>query len=109
MTHQLQMLNGTLERRIDNMETGLQQLDEKVSLIDRKVDHLGNVQMEMFDNQNELGASMKRGHEQLQDQLHKWQGDMKRELLQRGAWHYYGIGCLLISWFIFMLYWTWHA
>tara|TARA_B100000214_G_scaffold361833_1_gene325651 strand:+ start:502 stop:831 length:330 start_codon:yes stop_codon:yes gene_type:complete len=109
MPQQLQMLNGTLERRIDNMETGLQQLDEKISTIDKKVDHLGNVQMEMFDNQNELGETMKRGQQDLQDQLHKWQGDIRKEMLQKGAWHYYTMGCLLISWFIFMLYWLLHA
>jgi len=58
MKSSLQMLDGSMEARINNMETGLQQLDEKVSLIDRKVDHLGNVQMEMFDEQNRMGENL---------------------------------------------------
>ncbi len=106
---QLQMLNGTLERRIDNMETGLQQLDEKVSLIDRKVDHLGNVQMEMFDEQNRMGENLSSELRNQKDQLHKWQAEMKKELYAKGMLNYYGVGCLLIGWFIFMLYWLFHS
>ena len=79
----LQMLDGTLSARIDNMETGLQQLDEKVSLIDRKVDHLGNVQMEMFDEQNRMGENLSAELRNQKEQLNKWQQQMKKELYSK--------------------------
>jgi uncharacterized phage infection (PIP) family protein YhgE len=101
----LQMLDGTLSARIDNMETGLQQLDEKVSLIDRKVDHLGNVQMEMFDEQNRMGENLSAELRNQKEQLNKWQQQMKKELYSKGWLHYWGVGCILVTWFVIMLLW----
>jgi len=102
---QLQLLDGTLSARVSNMENGLTQLDEKVSLIDRKVDHLGNVQMEMFDEQNRMGENLSSELRHQKEQLNKWQSDMKRELYAKGRWHYYGMGCALVGWLLFMLIW----
>lgn len=99
------MLDGTLSARIDNMETGLQQLDEKVSLIDRKVDHLGNVQMEMFDEQNRMGENLSAELRNQKEQLNKWQQQMKKELYSKGWLHYWGVGCILVTWFVIMLLW----
>lgn len=99
------MLDGTLSARIDNMETGLQQLDEKVSLIDRKVDHLGNVQMEMFDEQNRMGENLSAELRNQKEQLNKWQQQMKKELYSKGWLHYWGVGCILVTWFFIMLLW----
>ena len=101
----LQMLDGTLSARINNMETGLQQLDEKVSLIDRKVDHLGNVQMEMFDEQNRMGENLSAELRNQKEQLNKWQQQMKKELYSKGWLHYWGVGCILVTWFVIMLLW----
>lgn len=105
MKSSLQMLDGSMEARINNMETGLQQLDEKVSLIDRKVDHLGNVQMEMFDEQNRMGENLSAELRHQKEQLNKWQQDMKKEIYSKGMLHYWGIGCILVSWFLTMLVW----
>ena len=99
------MLDGTLSARINNMETGLQQLDEKVSLIDRKVDHLGNVQMEMFDEQNRMGENLSAELRNQKEQLNKWQQQMKKELYSKGWLHYWGVGCILVTWFVIMLLW----
>lgn len=101
----LQMIDGTLSARIDNMETGLQHLDEKVSLIDKKVDHLGNVQMEMFDEQNRMGENLSSELRNQKEQLNKWQREMKKDLYSKGMLHYWAVGCILILWFILMLIW----
>lgn len=101
----LQLLDGTLSARVSNMENGLQTLDEKVSLIDKKVDHLGNVQMEMFDEQNKMGENLSSELRNQKEQLSKWQKDMKREMYSKGKWHYIGMGCALVGWFLFMLIW----
>lgn len=102
------MLDGTLSARIDNMETGLQALDEKVSLIDKKVDHLGDVQMEMFDEQNRMGENLSAELRHQKEQLTKWQQQMKKELYAKGWLHYYAVGCILIVWFVIMLLWMLH-
>ena len=69
------------------MEAGITELDEKVSLIDRKVDHLGNVQMEMFDEQNRMGENLSQELRNQKEQLNKWQYDMKKQILSRGRWY----------------------
>ncbi len=101
----LQMMDGSVEARISNMETGLQHLDDKVTLIDRKVDHLGNVQMEMFDEQNKMGENLSSELRNQKEQLNKWQKEMKKELYSKGMLHYWGMGCILLAWFIIMLLW----
>ena len=101
----LQLLDGTLSARVSNMENGLSVLDEKVSLIDKKVDHLGNVQMEMYDDQARMGENLSSELRHQKEQLNKWQSDMKRELYNKGRWHYYGMGCSLIGGLLFMLIW----
>ena len=101
----LQLIDGTLSARVSNMENGLQQLDEKVSLIDKKVDHLGNVQMEMYDDQNRMSENLSSELRHQKEQLNKWQSDMKKELYRNGKWHYYGMGCALLGWLLFMLIW----
>ena len=105
MNSSLQMLDGSMEARINNMETGLQQLDETVSLIDRKVDQLGNVQMEMFDEQNRMGENLSAELRHQKEQLNKWQQDMKKEIYSKGMLHSWGLGCILIIWFLTMLAW----
>ena len=66
-----QLLDGTMEKRLNKMEAGITELDEKVSLIDRKVDHLGNVQMEMFDEQNRMGENLSAELRHQKEQLSK--------------------------------------
>ena len=75
-----QLLDGTMEKRLNKMEAGITELDEKVSLIDRKVDHLGNVQMEMFDEQNRMGENLSEELRHQKEQLSKWQGEMKKQI-----------------------------
>jgi len=100
-----QLLDGTMEKRLVKMEAGITELDEKVSLIDRKVDHLGNVQMEMFDEQNRMGENLSQELRNQKEQLNKWQYDMKKQILSRGRWYYYGLGFILVTWFVLMLNW----
>ncbi len=94
-----------MEKRLNKMEAGITELDEKVSLIDRKVDHLGNVQMEMFDEQNRMGENLSAELRHQKEQLNKWQGEMKKQILNKGRWYYYGLGFILITWFVLMLNW----
>jgi len=101
----LQSLDGTMEKRLHKMEAGINELDEKVSLIDKKVDHLGNVQMEMFDEQNRMGENLSAELRHQKEQLNKWQGEMKKQILTKGRWYYYGLGFILVTWFVLMLNW----
>ena len=105
MLQSVQLLDGTMEKRLNKMEAGITELDEKVSLIDRKVDHLGNVQMEMFDEQNRMGENLSAELRNQKEQLNKWQGEMKKQILNKGRWYYYGLGFILITWFVLMLNW----
>ena len=105
MLQNVQLLDGTMEKRLYKMEAGITELDEKVSLIDRKVDHLGNVQMEMFDEQNRMGENLSAELRHQKEQLSKWQGEMKKQIYSRGRWYYYGLGFILFTWFVLMLNW----
>lgn len=105
MLQSVQLLDGTMEKRLFKMEAGITELDEKVSLIDRKVDHLGNVQMEMFDEQNRMGENLSAELRNQKEQLNKWQGEMKKQIYSRGRWYYYGLGFILVTWFVLMLNW----
>lgn len=101
----VQLLDGTMEKRLYKMEAGITELDEKVSLIDKKVDHLGNVQMEMYDDQNRMGENLSAELRHQKEELGKWQGEMKKQILSRGRWYYYGLGFILVTWFMLMLNW----
>lgn len=102
----LQLLDGTLEHRMSNVEAGLQTLNKKVSKIDKKIDHLGNVQMEMYDDQIKMGDEFRLKLEDQRQELKKWQKEIKKNM--GGPCQCYITIIMLSLWFIFMIHYWWN-
>lgn len=97
----LQMMDGTLEYRMSNVEAGLERLDGKVEKLDKKIDHLGNVQMEMFDEQNRFASEFRGSLADQREEFHAWRQSVKASM---GSKYQYWI-CIgiLILWIILMM------
>lgn len=102
----MQLLDGTLELRMSNVEAGLQTLDKKVSMMDRKIDHIGTVQMEMYDDQVTMGEEFKSKLEDQRLELKRWQEEVKKNM--GGKCQCYMMSLSLILWFIFIIHYWWN-
>lgn len=98
-------MDGTLERRMNNVESGLSSLDEKVTLLDRKIDYLGSVQLEMYDDQTRMGVEFKSQLEDQKKELKKWQMEVKKNM--GGKLQFYTTLLCILLWFIFMFHYWW--
>lgn len=101
----LQLLDGTLEHRMSNVEAGLHTLNKKVNKIDKKIDHLGSVQMEMYDDQIKMGDEFRLKLEDQRQELKKWQKEIKKTM--GGPCQCYITIIMLSLWFIFMIHYWW--
>ena len=97
----LQMMDGTLEYRMSNVEAGLQQLDGKVEKLDKKIDHLGNVQMEMFDEQNRFASEFRGSLADQREEFIAWRRSVRASM--GSNYQYWICICLLIIWIILMI------
>jgi hypothetical protein len=102
----MQLMNGTLEHRMKGVESGLKDLDTKVTVLDRKIDHLGNVQMEMFDDQTRMGNEFKSQLQEQRDELVKWQREVKHKM--GGRCQFYTMLVAICGWLMFMIHYYWH-
>ena len=101
----MELMDGTLERRIGNVESGLMNLDQKVSLMDRKIDYLGSVQLEMYDDQTRMGVEFKSQLEDQRKELKKWQLEVKKNM--GGRLQFYVTLVCIMLWFMFMMNYWW--
>lgn len=106
MTKNMQLIDGTLEYRISNMEAGLNNLDEKVSLMDRKIDHINSVQMEMYDDQTRMGQEFKSQLHEQKLELKRWQNEVRKNMGSK--LQFYVMLICIILWFFFMAHYWWH-
>lgn len=97
----LQMMDGTLEYRMSNVEAGLQKLDGKVEKLDKKIDHLGNVQMEMFDEQNRFSTEFRGSLADQREEFIAWRQSIRTSM--GSNYQYWACIGILIIWTILMI------
>ena len=97
----IQLMDGTLEYRMSNVEAGLQQLDGKVEKLDKKIDHLGNVQMEMFDEQNRFVVEFRGSLADQREEFTAWRKSIRASM--GSNYQYWACIGILIIWTIFMI------
>lgn len=101
-----QLLDGTLEHRMSNVELGLTSLDKKVDLVDRKIDHISSVQISMHQRQEELGRDFRDQLDDQRQQLKLWQKEVKKNM--GGRCQFYTMIITIVLWFFFMLNYWWY-
>ena len=98
----LQLMDGTLEHRMSNVEAGLEALDTKVGNLDKKLDQFGNVQMDMFDEQNRFADEVRGSLADQKEEFAVWRQSVKARM--GGHLQYWGCVVLLVIWILLMLF-----
>lgn len=98
-----EILDGTVEKRLVNVEEGIKILDNKVTRLDSKLDTYGQVQYEVVEGVNALKREVT--HQRVE--LEKWQSEVKRKM--GGKWSFYGSTMGVVGWAIIMIYLWLHS
>jgi len=93
-------LDGTFAYRMTQVESGLKELDTKVTLIDDKMNHVIDMQQEHAEETKESLSGLRSSLEQQRDELAKWQRAVRK---QQPLWKTVLAVVLLISWVVWML------
>ena len=93
-------LDGTFAYRMQQVETGLKDLDTKVSLIDEKMSHVIDMQVEHAEETKESLSGLRVTLEQQRDDLAKWQRAVRT---QQPMWKTIIAVVLLITWVMWMI------
>ena len=93
-------LDGTMAYRMQQVETGLKQLDTKVTRIDDKMNHVIDMQKEhAAETANSLG-DLKSTIEDQRAELAKWQKNMRQ---QQPLWKTALSVVILLLWLVWMI------
>ena len=93
-------LDGTFAYRMQQVETGLKELDTKVTLIDDKMNHVIDIQHEHAEQTKESLSGLRTSLEQQRDELARWQRAVRR---QQPLWKTILVVVFLLTWVIWMI------
>lgn len=93
-------LDGTFAYRMHQVETGLKELDTKVTLIDDKMNHVIDLQNEHAEETKESLTGLRTSLEQQRDELARWQRAVRR---QQPLWKTILAVVFLLTWVIWMI------
>jgi len=93
-------LDGTFAYRMSQVESGLKELDQKVTRIDDKMNHVIDLQQEHAAETKESLSGLRTTLEQQRDELTRWQKQMRR---QQPIWKTALAIAILITWLVWML------
>lgn len=93
-------LDGTFAYRMQQVETGLKELDTKVTLIDDKMNHVIDIQHEHAEQTKESLSGLRTSLEQQRDELARWQRAVRR---QQPLWKTILAVVFLLTWVIWMI------
>ena len=93
-------MDGTMAYRMQQVETGLKQLDSKVTRIDDKMDHVIHMQKEHAEETTSSLTDLKDTIEDQRAQLAQWQKSMRQ---QQPAWKTGLAVGILFLWLIWMI------
>jgi FtsZ-binding cell division protein ZapB len=93
-------LDGTFAYRMQQVETGLKELDTKVSRIDDKMNHVIDLQEEHAQETKESLSGLRSSLEMQRDELARWQRHVRQ---QQPMWKTVLAVVLLITWVVWMV------
>lgn len=93
-------LDGTFAYRMQQVESGLKELDTKVTLIDDKMNHVIDLQHEHAEQTKESLSGLRTSLEQQRDELARWQRAVRR---QQPLWKTILAVVFLLTWVIWMI------
>jgi len=93
-------LDGTFAYRMQQVETGLKDLDTKVTRIDDKMNHVIDMQHEHAEETKESLSGLRSSLEMQRDELARWQKSVRN---QQPLWKTIVSVVLLITWVVWML------
>ena len=93
-------LDGTFAYRMQAVETGLKELDTKVTRIDDKINHVIDMQAEHAEETKESLTGLRSSLEMQRDELARWQRSVRQ---QQPLWKTVLAVILLITWVIWMV------
>ena len=93
-------LDGTFAYRMSQVESGLKELDQKVTRIDDKMNHVIDLQQEHAEETKESLTGLRTTLEQQRDELTRWQKQMRR---QQPIWKTVLAVAILLTWLVWML------
>lgn len=93
-------LDGTMAYRMQQVESGLKELDTKVSRIDDNLNHVIDMHQEHAEETKESLLGLRDSLEQQRDELVKWQQSVQQ---QQPVWKTIVAVVILILWMIWMI------
>ena len=93
-------LDGTFAYRMQQVESGLKELDTKVTLIDDKMNHVIDLQHEHAEETKESLSGLRTSLEQQRDELARWQRAVRR---QQPLWKTILAVVFLLTWVVWMI------
>ena len=93
-------LDGTFAYRMQQVESGLKELDTKVTLIDDKMNHVIDLQHEHAEETKESLTGLRTSLEQQRDELARWQRAVRR---QQPLWKTILAVVFLLTWVVWMI------